>query len=137
VCDRAAPGGLLPAHTANPAGSFAKKSIELAWEQASSASAFGLLTTPANERSDQLDAGRGFVRAQLSATSFGIQSQPHSQLLEEYAAMLPLAERFRRSFAPSGRTVQMLFRLGYAEATLHSPRRPFTALLERAPVVGG
>jgi hypothetical protein len=114
-------------------GSFAKKSVELTWEEASSASAFGLLTTPGNERSDQLDAGRSFVRAQLSATSSGIQSQPHFQLLEEYAAMAPLAARFRRAFAPSGRTVQMLFRLGYAEATVHSPRRSLTVLLVRAP----
>lgn len=113
----------------DPSGSFAKKSIELAWEQASSAPAFALITTPGNERSDQLDAGRSFVRAQLAATSLGIRTQPHFQLLQEYPAMMSLQRDFVSAFGIAGRTVQMLFRLGHAAATRHSPRRPLEALL--------
>jgi hypothetical protein len=114
---------------ADPSGSFAQKSIDLTWRQASSAPAFALITTAGNERADQLDAGRAFVRAQLAAASLGIRTQPHYQILQEYPAMAVLTRRFMADFGTGNRTVQMLFRLGHAEATRHSPRRPLSALL--------
>jgi nitroreductase len=113
----------------DPSGAFAKKSIDLTWQQASSAPAFAIITTPANERADQLDAGRSFVRAQLAATSLGIRTQPHFQLLQEYPAMTNLQRSFIAAFGTADRTVQMLFRLGHAAATRHSPRRPLEAVL--------
>jgi hypothetical protein len=53
-----------------------------------------------------------------------------SQLLQEYPEMAPLGRRFRAAtgtIAPA--TVQMLFRLGYAERPGPSPRRPVTAII--------
>jgi len=114
----------------DPSGTFAKKSVELCWGQASSASAFAWVTTAQNRGADQLAAGRSYVRAQLAAQQLGIRSQPFSQLLQEYPAMTRLREEFKGEFdVGSGDTVQMLFRLGYAEPTPHSPRRQLSKLL--------
>ena len=53
-----------------------------------------------------------------------------SQILEEYAAMLPLQRDFLRlAQVPEGHTVQMLFRLGRADPYPHSPRRPVSAIV--------
>ncbi len=118
---------------ANPEGSFSRKSVELTWEQASSASAFALLTTSDNTREAQFAAGRSYVRAQLAAEARGIRTQPFSQLLQEYAAMLPLRRQLDAALGiPGSTTPQMLFRLGFAEPTVRSPRRSVAALLERA-----
>lgn len=117
-----------------PSGTFAKKSVELCWEQASSASAFAWVTTARNRGSDQLAAGRSYVRVQLAAEQLGIRSQPFSQLLQEYPAMTRLREEFKGEFGVRpGDTAQMLFRLGYAEPTRHSPRRPLSELLRLRP----
>ncbi len=124
---------LSRASAADPEGSFAKKSVALTWEQAASASAFALLTTSDNTRSAQLAAGQSYVRAQLAAEARGIRTQPFSQLLQEYAAMLPLRQKLDVALGiRASSTPQMLFRLGYAEPTVHSPRRCVAALFERA-----
>jgi len=117
-----------------PSGTFAKKSVELCWGQASSASAFAWVTTAKNRGSDQLAAGRSYLRVQLAAEQLGIRSQPFSQLLQEYPAMMRLRQEFKSEFGvrPAD-TAQMLFRLGYAESTRHSPRRPLSELLRRRP----
>jgi hypothetical protein len=129
---------LSRAGAADPKGAFAKKSVELTWQQASSASAFALLKTARNEGADQISAGRSFVRAQLAAESLGIRTQPFSQLLQEYPAMASLREQFNREFGvASGQTVQMLFRLGYAERTVHSARRALAGMLVDHQVPNG
>jgi hypothetical protein len=123
---------------ADPKGAFAKKSVELAREQASSASAFAWVKTAQNRGADQVAAGRSYVRAQLAAESLGVRTHPFSQLLQEYPAMASLRARFKGEFGvASGETVQMLFRLGYAEPTLHSARRALGGMLEDRNVPSG
>jgi hypothetical protein len=115
---------------ADPAGAFARKAVALCFEQARSASAFGILMTAGNDRAHQLEAGRSYVRAQLAAELAGVRSQPFSQLLQEYPAMTGLRAEMRARYdVPPGWTVQMIFRVGYAAPTPHAPRRPLTALL--------
>jgi hypothetical protein len=122
---------LSRSRAADPKGGFATKSVELAREQASSASAFAWVKTAQNRGSDQVAAGRSYVRAQLAAESLGVRTHPFSQLLQEYPAMASLRAQFEGEFGvTSGETVQMLFRLGYAEPTLHSARRALGGMLE-------
>jgi len=54
-----------------------------------------------------------------------------SQVLQEYEEMLPLQASFKQFFnIVSSDTVQMLFRLGTAEATPHGPRRDINDIIK-------
>ncbi len=83
------------------------------------------ITTPANTRLDQLEAGRQYVRANLQATKLGLSMHPMSQTLQEYDEV---AEPYRAVHAMLGATakdrVQMLARLGYGPMIGPSPRWP-------------
>jgi hypothetical protein len=54
----------------------------------------------------------------------GLAQHPMCQILQEYEDILPLQADFKNFFnIKKSDTVQMLFRLGTAEVTQHSPRR--------------
>lgn len=78
--------------------------------------------TPANEREDQITAGRDWLRINLAATAQGLALQPLSQALQEYPEMAEIYAQIHSKFAPDGGTVQMFARIGYAETTPPSPR---------------
>lgn len=89
-----------------------------------SARAFGWLASPGNARATQIAIGRSYVRLQLQATALGVAMQPHSQTLQEYPEMDGLTRAMRVETAMSeGETLQMFFRLGYADLPGPSPRR--------------
>lgn len=71
----------------------------------------------ANDRAAQLESGRAYMRANLQATASGVAMAPLSQALQEYPEM---ADHYRTIHelcgANPGETVQMFFRLGYADA---------------------
>ncbi|MEQ9814748.1 MAG: hypothetical protein RLO50_18370 [Azospirillaceae bacterium] len=82
-------------------------------------------TSASNTRREQFDAGRDYVRLNLAATGLGLALHPQSQTLQEFAAMAPLrAEMAALLAGGSGRTVQMLCRLGYGPEVPPSPRWP-------------
>lgn len=85
--------------------------------------------TPTNTREDQISAGRDWLRINLAATSQGLGMQPLSQALQEYAEMKGIYDQIQTRLAPSGGTVQMLARIGYASAVAPSPRWPLEAKL--------
>src|SRR5690606_8695156 len=80
--------------------------------------AFYWLITEGNDRITQVNAGRAWVRAQLSATAHGLAMQPISQALQEYPEMQALYREIHEHLgAPAPRfTVQMWARLGRAPA---------------------
>lgn len=95
-----------------------------------SARAFGWIASAGNDRPTQIAAGRAFVRLQLTATSLGVALQPHSQALQEYPEMSGLYADMRRETRTSGgSTLQMFFRLGYADDPGPSPRRPLESFV--------
>jgi hypothetical protein len=110
--------------SASPDGSFAAGAVDLARDQARSAPAFGVLSTAENTRTAQVLAGRAYARVALTVQALGLAMHPMSQSLEEYADMAPVKTRLEHEvgLAPGG-TVQMLFRLGHADETPHTPRR--------------
>lgn len=83
------------------------------------------LTTPGNDRPDQIAAGRAWLRVHLKATELGLDLHPLSQALQEY----PEVDSLRRELltlldiAP-GHTLQMLGRVGYGPVIDPSPRWP-------------
>jgi hypothetical protein len=80
------------------------------------------LVTKSNTRIDQLNAGRDWLRVNLTTTGLGVGVQPISQALQEYAEMTETFDKVHRLLNAQGKTVQMLGRLGYAEIVPPSPR---------------
>ncbi len=89
------------------------------------------MVTPGNRRTDQINAGRDWLRVNLAATREGLGFQPLSQALQEYPEMAALHAKIHARLAPEGGTVQMLARLGYGPAVDVSPRWPVEAKIVR------
>ncbi len=93
---------------------------------------FVWLSTPGNSRSSQINAGRSYLRLQLTATGIGLGVHPMSQALQEFAEMKPFYDKAHQMTlgksapkTPDEETLQMFCRLGYASAvTTATPRRP-------------
>ncbi len=103
---------------------FGKTAIDMTQNQVDSTKTFGTLTTKNNKRRDQVKIGRVYARLNLLVTSMGLVMHPISQVLQEYSDMKDLQADFLSiTNTKKDETVQMLFRLGYAKRTEHSPRR--------------
>ena len=89
------------------------------------------LTTPAQGRAAQIEAGRAFARLQLKAAELGLVTQPPSQVLQEYAEMRDLQRGFETLVGQKpGEKVQMLVRVGYADsAPIRNPRRALAGFM--------
>lgn len=85
---------------------------------------YAVLTSAANTRHDQLDAGRRLMRLYLKATEMGVGLHPVSQALQEYPEMAQEYALAHRLLAPQGHTVQMLLRMGIGPEAVATPRWP-------------
>ncbi|WP_298934428.1 twin-arginine translocation pathway signal protein [uncultured Ramlibacter sp.] len=102
-----------------------------------SAMGFAWLATPGNSHSQQIEAGRAYVRMQLKASELGLGVHPMSQALQEFPEMAAHYEEAHRRLlgrpaprGPGDATLQMFCRLGYPAAPVEAaPRRPLQALL--------
>jgi hypothetical protein len=102
-----------------------KTGLEMQQEICGSVPALLWITTPSNSRADQLEAGRRYVRANLRATMCGISMHPLSQSLQEYPEMAGrFADIHKLLNSKEGARVQMLARIGYAQAVEPAPRWP-------------
>lgn len=86
--------------------------------------AYAVQTTPGNARADQIEAGRHWLRLNLTTTSLGLSLHPVSQALQEFDEMRPHYEKAHAMLAPSGHRVRMLGRLGFGPRVNRSPRWP-------------
>ncbi|NVM90016.1 Acg family FMN-binding oxidoreductase [Variovorax sp. SG517] len=108
-----------------------RRTLQLFEDQANTAMGFVWLSTRGNSRTEQIAAGRAYMRQQLRATDLGLGMHPMSQPLEEFAEMAPhraaahdmlLGSAFQGG--AQGPTVQMICRLGYPMAPVPAaPRR--------------
>ncbi len=123
--------GLMTEEKAMTPGTIAYQGgIDYALGWAGATPSFGWISTNGNDRATQVAAGRAYVRLNLQATASGVAMHPVSQLLQEYPEMTDLQRQFYEATeTPRQRTVQMLFRLGYADQPAPTPRRPLDALL--------
>lgn len=85
--------------------------------------------TMGNTRTDQIMAGRDWVRLNLAATGLGVGMQPLSQALQEFPEMAVHYDAAHAMLAQNGETLQMLCRLGYGPNIAPSPRWPLEAKL--------
>lgn len=113
-----------------PASQAFKGTRKFYSELIETARAFAWITTRDNTRLSQVEAGEDWLRLHMAATREGLAFQPLSQALQEFPEMSgPYADIHRRLGAPAPRTVQGLFRLGYAPAPPPSPRWPLRSRL--------
>ena len=105
-------------------GAAQASSARFVEHQAATAMAWMWFTTATNTRTDQILAGRDYVRGHLRATQLGLAWQPMSQALQEYVEMDDLYTQLHTMLAPGGERVQMLVRLGYAADAQPTPRWP-------------
>lgn len=104
-----------------------KKGAAAVLENTDTAMAHLWQITETNSRSDQINAGRDWLRINLAATAAGVGIHPISQALQEYPEMKTLYDNVHSRLAPQGGTVQMLASLGYGKAAEPSPRWPLEA----------
>jgi hypothetical protein len=96
------------------------------WLPYESGSGYLWMATSGNSRKQQLDIGRGYVRAHLKATALGIDMHPLSQAAQEFVEVraLNLALHKVLGLDAQKQTLQMLVRVGYASVRAEgSPRR--------------
>lgn len=96
------------------------------------APAFAVSRTAGNDRSDQIAAGRNWLRLNLAATAAGLALRPVSQALQEYPEVAPMYVEMHERFASDGGTVQMLGLLGYGQRTPRTPRWPLETRIRNA-----
>ena len=124
--------GMFDRNAAQPEGSAGYKNAMARFVGHSrTAMGFVWLSTPGNSRSQQVNAGRAYVRMQLKATEIGLGVHPMSQALQEFTEMKPFYDKAHQLLlgqsAPQtvgDNTVQMFCRLGYTpEPAPSTPRR--------------
>jgi hypothetical protein len=116
----------------NP-NSFANKQAADEWRaKAESATGFMWLATPDDRPETRLSAGIAYARLNLAATALGIAMHPWSQALQEYEEMSDLYDEVRQLLETRNQTVQMLVRVGYAEAIEPAARRGVEPILRPA-----
>jgi hypothetical protein len=113
---------------ADPTSSAFQQGLDLYKKMAMSARAFGWISNRNKDRTDQLKAGRAYVRANLQATALDLAIHPWSQALQEYSEMGEIYDEAHRLIG-QGERVQMLYRIGYAKTIKPAPRRGLQAHL--------
>jgi hypothetical protein len=94
---------------------------------------YSWIVTHGNTRSDQLEAGRVYVRTNLQAARAGLSMHPVSQALQEFPEMAKARDDVRgRLSVVAGDTLQMLARLGYAAPAMPSARWPVESRIRTA-----
>jgi hypothetical protein len=97
---------------------------------ARSTQALFTLVTPTNTMADWIITGRSYLRAQLTASGYGLRFHPLSQTLQEF----PQMDRLREEMAglvdvtPPAK-LQMLVRVGHTQPPALSPRRELHSIV--------
>ena len=117
-------GLITPATLADPTSLAFKQTVDLYTGWIENSWSFGWLTTASNDRAAQVEAGVAYARANLKATEVGLSIAPLSQALQEFSEMAgEMQAMFAATGTPEGHTLQMFFRMGYADTVPATPRR--------------
>ncbi|WP_298814091.1 twin-arginine translocation pathway signal protein [uncultured Roseibium sp.] len=108
----------------DPGSSGFQEGVKIYQEMLAATPAYIAITTQGNGRTDQIEAGRRWLRLNLETTALGLALHPVSQALQEYEEMNAHYAEAHRILANPGETVQMLGRLGYGPTIPRTPRWP-------------
>ncbi len=103
--------------------------VKIYTEMLTATPAYAVVHTPQNDRLSQIEAGRRWLRLNLTTTALGLSLHPVSQALQEYPEMAEHYATAHKLLAKNGETIQMLGRLGYGPTTPVTPRWPLEAKL--------
>ncbi len=118
-------GVATPEAFADPTSIAFKQTIDLYTGWIENSWSFGWMTTAVNDRVAQIETGAAYVRANLKAAEVGLAIAPLSQALQEFPEMArEMQAILAATGTPSGHTLQMFFRMGYADPAAPTPRRP-------------
>ncbi len=109
---------------ADPNSTGFKEGVRIYQEMLQATPAYAVITTAGNTRHDQIEAGRRWLRLNLTTTALGLALHPVSQALQEFPEMAPHYKKAHAMLAEPGHTVQMLGRLGFGPKVERSPRWP-------------
>ncbi|MBX2856602.1 MAG: twin-arginine translocation pathway signal protein [Rhodobacteraceae bacterium] len=109
---------------ADPASTAFAQGMQMYRDIIFTSQGFLWMSTAGNDRETQLTTGRAWVRAQLAAAQDGLTLHPLSQVLQEYPEMAELYAKTPEMLGVTGRTVQMLARVGYGPEIDPTPRWP-------------
>lgn len=119
---------VIPSMNDDAAG--AKRSIASTDAAVAATPAYAMISTAANSRSEQVEAGILYSHFSLHARTLGLVMQPLSQVLQEYPSMRMPYAAIHEEFAPKGETIQMLVRVGTATTDYpQTMRRDATSLI--------
>lgn len=111
------------AQMAEPASTAFRQGLDIYHRLLHSAMGYVWVATPDNTRHSQLEAGRAWLRVNLSAAAQGIAIHPLSQALQEYPEMATLYNEIHQTVAIEAPSrIQMFARIGYGPQTPPSPR---------------
>ena len=99
-----------------------KEGIKIYHEMLMATPAYCTISTAANSRIDQIDAGRRWLRLNLQTTALGLSLHPISQALQEYPEMSDHYNKVHSLLVKPGHTLQMFARLGYGPTVARTPR---------------
>lgn len=102
------------------------------WAPFETCSGYYWLASKGNDRNAQVNGGRAYVRAHLTATAMGLGMHPLSQALQEFAEVRQQYTGLYAllGFDPAATTVQMLCRVGFEKAPANAtPRRDLSQLV--------
>ncbi len=118
--------GMLTREALNdPSSSAFQTGLDMIETGAMSSMGFVWINTAGHGRSEQIAAGRTYMRVCLQATADGLAMQPMSQALQEYPEMAKFYKMTHSWLTEqSDERVQMLARIGYAKAVPAAPRWP-------------
>ncbi len=116
----------------NPNDQMNTTALDMFKTRINSSAGFVWLST-GNSRTEQFQAGRDYLRLNLTATSLGLAMQPLSQALQEYPEMDGLFNDIHQLIpSQNSERIQMLCRIGYCDEVAPSPRWPMEASLIHA-----
>ncbi len=110
--------------------SFKKRTVKDVGKNAHTAKAFGIMFTQENNRIEQVEIGRRYARVHLMATKLNLSMQMMIQILEEYEELVEVQKKFLEIIKPYKGVPQLIFRIGHAKLTPHSPRRKLEDFLK-------
>ncbi len=119
---------------ADPQSTAFKQGLDMYHGLMHSAMGHVWVVTHDNNRTEQLEAGREWVRLNMRANTAGVAIHPLSQALQEYVEMAPLyAEIHDKLAIEAPKRLQMFARIGYGPSVSPSPRWPVESRLQSTP----
>ena|GEM_PF-4772163 len=115
---------------------FKKNVVKAIRKMAESAKAYVCIYAPEDTRANQIITGQMFCNAHLRTTSQGLSFQPMDHIFQKYVELTEIEKAMCDLVKISNKIPMAVFRIGYADVSYHTPRRPIEELLMEERAMG-